>query len=468
MAFGVVEAVERTLDEAGFVHGAESAGHIVCAVSGGPDSMALLHALHAIGGRRSLAVTAAHMNHGFRPLEAEREAELAASYCAAIGVPFVYGQADVPARARERGDNAQAAARELRYRFLTDTAVACGARAVALAHHADDQAETVLMNVVRGSGLSGLSGMPFIRKSDGLELIRPLLRISKEELVAYCRLHAVPFAVDSSNLQRKYTRNRIRLDAMPQLLSINPRLTQSLNRLADIVREEDALIERLCEARAQEIVAFSERSCRLSRIAFVAEPTALQRRLIKLILNYVAGDARFPDFSMIESFRTAINGNFPPSLVVEAGGGIRLKRTYDSIVITAEADEAAPATEAADAAAQSRIAVHFEDNPRVKAPAGRNEALFDAEHVSLPLTVRTRRDGDRIEPYGLNGSKKVKDMFIDLKISPALRDRIPVVVDALGRLLWVAGVRRSRHAPVTAATRRIVRLSYEPVDSDQA
>lgn len=462
MTYGVVEAVARFVDKAGLAGGGS---HLVCAVSGGPDSMALLHALHTLADRQKFVLTAAHMNHGFRPLEAQREAELVEAYCARLGIPYVYGQADVPARVRTSGDNAQAAARELRYRFLADTAAERGAGAVALAHHADDQAETVLLHVVRGSGLSGLSGMPDTRKFEGLELIRPLLRITKEELVAFCRQYDVPFAVDGSNLQRKYTRNRVRLDVMPQLLTINPRLTQSLNRLADIVREEDAFMERLCEERAQQIAAFSERSCRLSRKAFIAEPTALQRRLIKLILNYVAGEARFPDFSTIESFRTAIEGVAPPSLVLEAGGGIRLQRTYDSIVITAEADKAVPVN--ADEAALSSVLVEFADDPQRRIPEGRHEALFDAELVSLPLEVRVRRNGDRIEPYGLNGSKKVKDMFIDLKISPAQRDRIPIVVDASGRLLWIAGIRRSRHAPITAATRRIVRLRYNPGNPDE-
>ena len=212
---------------------------IVIAVSGGPDSMVLLHVMSRLAETLRVKLVAAHMNHGFRPEEGELEADTVRRFAESLGIELAYRRVDVPEYAETERMNAQAAARELRYRFLFDTAAANGTDAVMLAHHLDDQAETILLHLLGGTALGGLSGMPILRMVNNMKLIRPMLRIDKDRIMAYAREWQVPYCVDSSNRLRKYDRNRLRLDVMPQLRAFNPQLPQALSRMADVLRQED-------------------------------------------------------------------------------------------------------------------------------------------------------------------------------------------------------------------------------------
>jgi tRNA(Ile)-lysidine synthase len=477
----LVHKTKRTIRQERLIR---SGDIVICAVSGGPDSMALWHVLLQLSHELSFTVVAAHMNHQFRGEESDQEAVLIADYAAHHKVLVEQKAVDVPRYLQQHGGNAQAVARELRYQFLVDAANKHGANRIALAHHGDDQAETVLHHFLRGSGLSGLSGMPIRRNHKNMELIRPFLRIYKLDLLAYCHGQQIPYALDSSNGLRKYTRNRIRLDIMPVLLEVNAQLPHTINRFADMVRDEDDYLEQLTQAVAERLIQFSIGQCNVSRKGFIAEPIALQRRLIKLILNYLSESASPPDFTKVEIIRTAILNEEPPSLYVEVGNSIRVQRTYDNIVCSYKKDHQQQ-DEAYEYQIDSSVSVlaipYISAVLRIQIESleaaeqqemtalghiDGTEATFDADQIKFPLLIRTRRDGDRIEPIGLNGSKKVKDMFIDLKIPPEWRKRVPLVEDANGQLLWIAGIRRSRHALVTLETRRLLRLRLEVEDQD--
>jgi tRNA(Ile)-lysidine synthase len=498
--------VRRTLRDGHPVGPGET---LVCAVSGGPDSMALLHVLARLSGEFGYSLVAAHVHHGFRMAESDAEAETVEKFSAGLGVPFRMIRVDAPGYAREAGMNAQAAARELRYRFLRETAASCGGKAIALAHHLDDQAETVLMNLMTGASLTGLAGMAPVSAADGFVYVRPLLRVRKQAILDYAAEWNIPWHTDGSNGSRAYLRNRIRLDVMPLLLKEQPRFPEALGRLAEIAREEDRFLDGLAQNRLDALAGTGEGRISLDRTAFLAEPTALQRRLIKLILNYLAGDPRFSDYRTIESIRTAIEHGSPPSLSMDLGCGIRFVRRYDRLAWERGAadDPRTPAGpydyrfDPADgelaipgvgvlrawfsdkdnrAADRPDAANRFRFAPDARFPAGGGDcgeapqpgspadladplnAAFDADALALPLTVRSRREGDRLQPFGLTGSKKVKDILIGLKIDPEWRDRVPVVADANGELLWLAGLRRSRHAPLVGETKRILWLRFEP------
>lgn len=473
----MVPVVRRTLQGNRLVSAGDA---VVCAVSGGPDSMALLHVLARLSGEGGFSVTAAHVNHGFRPGEAEAEAETVRAFAASLGVPFRMAEVDAPGFAAARGMNAQAAARELRYRFLHETAVGCGARAIALGHHLDDQAETVLMHLLSGASLTGLAGMPVVQRVDGIDRIRPLLGVRKRDIVAYAKAQGIPWHEDSSNASKAYLRNRIRMEVMPVLLREQPALPEMLGRLADVAGEEDRFLDGLARQRLARLFHVEAGRVTGDRPGFVAEPVALQRRMIKLILSYLSGDPRFSDYTKIEAMRTAIEQSSPPSLCMDAGAGIRFLRRYDRIVWTL-----ADGADAAFGPAGGVLPFDFEWAPERGPlaipgvgvfharfadrmdPGGLSprEAVFDADAVLLPLRVRSRRSGDRFEPYGLTGSKKVKDMFIDLKIDPDVRDAVPIVADADGKLLWIAGLRRSRHAPVDGKTGTVLHLRFDPEES---
>ncbi|TVX95831.1 tRNA lysidine(34) synthetase TilS [Cohnella terricola] len=430
--------------------------------------MALLHLLRTMANEESFRIVAAHVNHQFRGAESDAEAELVRRVAGEWGIPFETTELGMPAYLSDSGENAQAAAREKRYDFLKEVARNYGATYLLTAHHADDQAETVLMRVIRGTGIGGLAGIRFRRKEDELELIRPLLRITKCELLDYCKRNGVPYAVDSSNIDRHYFRNAVRLDLMPMLEPYNPRLKESLIRLADMASADDDYMEEQTLQAFREGVTPSEKGFRLERRRFRGLHVALQRRLIKLILNCSSDPRRMLDFRQVEEIATAIAQEHPTVNRLDLGDGWVLKREYDEAYIGPEPAELAGftyiVTEAASEIAIEEIGqrVRFE---RVKGsvPAdrtNRHEACFDANGISFPLRIRSRLPGDYMQPYGLNGTKKVQDMFVDAKVPRSRRDKLPLLADREGRVLWIPGMRRSSWALIGAETQETLRITF--------
>ncbi|NHN35063.1 tRNA lysidine(34) synthetase TilS [Paenibacillus agricola] len=445
---------------------------IVVAVSGGPDSVALLHLLFALAERWHWRLVVAHLNHGFRGEESEEEALFVAGIAAQLGVTFEEAHLDVPAYIRATGTNPQVAARELRYGFLREIAHKHKAAAIVLAHHADDQAETLLMRLLRGTGPAGLVGIPVRRFEKDVELVRPLLRIYKSELLDYCHAHHFAFRMDSSNLDTKYFRNEVRLDLLPRLRQYNDQLPQSLNRLSVMMAAEQDFMDMQTRAIFKEGVLQESDFCEWSKKWFCGLHVALQRRLIKLILNCLDCEADSIDFMKLEQIRDAILGETSSNLSLHIGGNLVLAREYDRIYLhndvvppkpyayTLEQDMRVLAIEETGITVES---IWLERAPQQEqwAPPvhGQNAAWFDAEQLLFPLQVRSRQDGDRMRLLGMDGSKKVKDIFIDSKIPPSIRLKTPIVMDSQEQVIWLPGVRRSSHALVTAQTRFVFCLS---------
>lgn len=471
------ETVERAILSSGLLLPGET---IVTAVSGGPDSTALLHALARLAPRFDWRLVAAHADHGFRGEESAREAESVRAQAASLGLPCEIARLDLPERLARTGGNAQAAAREARYAFLLETANRYGASKLALGHHADDQIETVLMRFVRGTGISGLSGMPARRTVGTVELVRPLLGVAKRELIGYCEEKGLPYAVDSSNEQRKYERNRYRLDVRPFLEQLNPRLGEAILRLADMAREEDAFMEAAAEREMAGNVACANGSAAFDRGWFAALPFALQRRVIKLIWNYLFTEHGELEFAHIETVRNALLQSDSPNLRLSIRDGAELVREYESVrIVRAQRQAEEPPAyrievpplkpgesrtiELPDGLLRAAL-VQASDGPspgKLKA----NEAVFDWESLRLPLTVRTWRRGDRMKLYGMQGSKKLQDLFTDHKIPASLRRKLPLLTDGAGEILWIAELRRSAHAVVSRGTSWVLYMEYSRKES---
>jgi tRNA(Ile)-lysidine synthase len=467
MNLKLLNETEKTIREERL---AEEGDRIVVAVSGGPDSMALLHILFLLKETLRFELVAAHANHGFRPAESKREAEAVERLAARFGIPYAYAELNMPAYIAKTGQNPQEASRDRRYAFLRETAERYGAAKIALAHHADDQAETVLMRIIRGTGPSGLAGIPIKRSEENVELIRPFLRIYKKELVRHCEQFGLPYCSDSSNAKRDYFRNRIRLDAMPFLQSYNEHFPEALNRLAETVRAEDEWMEAETRRAFSELAEVGKlgggSACGIDRQRFARLPLALQRRLIKLILSYVFAEKEMFDFTRIEAARKAILQEGKPHAAIDLHGRVQLVREYDRILFVEALPE--PAGYVYEIAGdcgrldlkEAKMSLEWTVMPASAAAAtlgrgDRNAACFDMAKLEMPLSVRSRMPGDRMEPFGLKGSKKVKDMFIDEKIPVSIRETIPHLVDAKGRILWIPGIRQSRHAAVSEQTERL-------------
>lgn len=447
----------------------EPGDRIVVAVSGGPDSTALLQLLFLLSGKWGWTLTAAHANHGFRPEESEREAEFIRNFAEERNIPFAYEKLDVPAYLRNRGGNPQDAARELRYRFLLRAAAERGAGRIALAHHADDQAETVLMRLLRGTGISGLSGIPAVRTEQNLKLVRPMLRMNKNEILEDLERHGVGYCTDSSNLSMKYTRNKIRLEALPYLSRFNPSIVEALNRLGELASADDDYLEQEAACAVERIAVPIADGYRFGRLAFLELHPALQRRFVKLILNYLSPVTDSQDFTAVERVRGSLRHSAKPNAELPVAGTVRLIREYDDILLVRSTrdPEQAPYAYTLDGMAgelwipEASCRLEYRTVGSGEAGLGSPHlALFDAEALRFPLTVRNRRDGDRMRVDGLNGSKKAKDIFIDEKVPAALRERMPILTDAEGMLLWIPGVRRSGLAKVADTTRHVLCIRH--------
>lgn len=442
------------------------AGAVVAAVSGGPDSMALLHLLKTMAEEAPFRLVAAHVNHRFRGAESDAEAELVRRVAAEWGVPCACAAIDVPAYIAETGMNAQAAAREKRYAFLTGTARQHACDTLLLAHHADDQAETVLMRILRGTGPGGLAGISRRRTEKGLELIRPLLRITKYELLEYCKRNGVPYAVDSSNADSHYFRNAVRLETMPMLEAHNPRLREALARLAEMTAAD----EDYMEAAAREVFDRAAKPAgdgfRLERRRFRSLHAALQRRLIKLILSCSSNPRETAQYRHVDAVVSALERESPTVVRLELGSGWELNREYEEAYIGPAVPRSLPyhyfAGEATDeiriAETGDTIRFRLLEGAWLRKPESAHEAFFDPASLRYPLQVRSRLPGDILQPDGLNGTKKVQDMFVDAKVPGSRRDRMAHLTDGDGRLLWIPGLRRSGHALVTPDTRNTLRV----------
>ena len=451
---------------------------VVVGCSGGADSSCLLHVLASGLPELGLSLTAVYVDHGLRQ-DTRAEREWVERLAQSLGVEYVGARVDVAARVRTSGESVQEAARKLRYAALRQVAEERRASKIAVGHTRTDQAETVLMQVIRGTGIRGLGGIAPVLG----EIVRPLLWISREETQAYCRAHGLEYVDDPSNASDIYLRNRIRSHLLPLLSAYNPEVERHLAQLAEIAREEDAFLAREAERAAQALFTLEEdemgTTVRLDGKALMGLSRALARRVIRLAHGVVAEGETAIDFEHVERILERAD-ECRGTIVVGRFGGVEVRNEYGRLhFVSAGTAPAAPVEERALAVpgetSHARFALRFQarivDGPleRVSAhlPPGPNRALLDWEKIAPPLTVRSRKAGDRIRPLGLDGSKKVKEILIDAKVPRDARDRVPVVADAEG-VVWVVGYALSERARADATSRKILCLDVLPIKASEA
>ncbi len=410
---------------------------VIVAVSGGGDSVALLHLLNRAKDSLGIALHVASLDHGIRGEAARQDLDFVGSLAEAWGMACTLGADDVPRRAKEWGVGIEEAARRARYRFLATVAREQGARAVAVGHHALDQAETLMMNIVRGSGLTGLRGMQVLSAMPGhpsLRLVRPLLHISKADLEAYCRRHDLPFRDDETNADIAYRRNFIRHEVMRPLLRLNPALLSAFARLSESAAIDEDFIAAQFESAVLPLVIATPARWRISKQDFAALHPALRRRLVQGAFRKLSGGAAaLSHQTTIELADWALAASAGARRDMSAA--IQMRRDYDWLCI--ERKDASPeyAQYRLIPAGSDRriIADETLDLGDLKAclstkPAAPEGGLFLAAPALLDLRLRTRRPGDRFKPRGMGGrSRKLKDWLIDRKVPRQIRDRIPLL-----------------------------------------
>lgn len=437
--------------------------NVLVAVSGGPDSVALLHALWVLREELGISLSVAHLNHGIRGEQADSEADFVQSLAARLELQAVVEKVDLHAVKEEMGLSMQEAARKVRYDFLRRTARALGANKIAVAHNADDQAETVLLNIIRGTGIDGLAGIPPVRE----EIVRPLINVFRTEIVEYLETNSLPYKTDPTNLTPTYMRNRVRLELIPLLESrFNPGVKNALVSLSELARAESDLIRVETEHAYRRLASISEAGVELRADDLPEMHEALARRTLRMAIEQVKGDLRDIELRHLDKILESARKAEDFTLTLPSGEvQVTLEAGILRIFQPEEPPELPPPFEQA-LEIPGRISLKMlglEIIAEIEEPGGPYPdvsagAVLDIEKIQGELIARSWRSGDRMTPLGMQGRKKLHDMFIDAKIPRWERYSIPVICDD-EKIVWAPGLAVSELAKVDVSTRKVVRLA---------
>ena len=436
---------------------------ILVALSGGPDSVALLHAIAELGKSEEYRLRAAHLNHGLRGDESDRDEAFCRDLCTRLNIEFI--------TERARGlslemPNLEEAARYARHDFLNRTAEKTGADFIALGHHEDDQAETVLMRLLRGAGVAGLAAMA---EAGPGRFIRPMLSIGRRDILDYLHSIKAEFVTDSSNLSSAMLRNRVRIDLMPMLdRDYAPEVSRRLAALAGEMRAVDSFLSR---AAAQEFPAIEDAETGLDLMRFAQLDPALRIPVLRLFLAAHLGSLRRLNRDHLDGL-VALCLAGPVNGEISLPGGWRASREYQRLRVVKDSRVAPTkfsepiafegATEVGEAGFAFEATVVGAGD--IAMPADHDSAIFDLRAVAESgLVARSFRPGDRIHPLGVAGTRKVKDVFIDKKVPPGDRARFPIVA-AGSDIVWLPGLLRGDGALVSKTTETALRIKARRIE----
>ena len=423
---------------------------IAIGVSGGPDSLALLHFLFEQQEKKSLSIVAVHVDHMFRGEESYLDAMFVKGYCEERGIPFEMKRVDVPAYMKQTGLSSQQAARQCRYQFFEEVMKKYNLHYLALGHHGDDQIETVLMRLTRGSSGKARAGIPFSRQIGNSLIFRPFLCLVKEELEAYCAQQGLMPRIDPSNAGESYSRNRFRNRVLPFLKQENPAVHEHFQRFSEEVQSDENYLIELTKKKLNKVMKKEDEQTTIDISSFQEMPMPLQRRAIKLILNYLYKE-RPASLSAIHIEKIfSIIRSPHPSGTLDFPNGLRIIRSYGNCHFQLNPSRREDycfelsGTDKVVLPNGDMVAAQLLETLPGK-DASSDRFIIDLQQSGIPLMIRNRQNGDRMTLKGMAGSKKVKDIFIDLKIPLAERDEWPIVTDREGNVLWLPGLKKSNH-----------------------
>ena len=457
---------------------------LIVAVSGGPDSLALLYSLHTLRDSLGFRLHGAHLDHGLRGAEAEEDARFVAETFQSLSLPFTVERADVPSFRAERHLSLEEAARKVRYTFLGRVASEVQADAVVLGHTADDQAETVLMNILRGTGLTGLRGMAPLtlgsisQDMPEVALLRPLLEVIREETEAYCRARGLCPRRDETNLSTDFTRNRLRHELLPQLQQYNPSIKEALRRLSRSAAQDMAYLEKGVDRAWAALVNINKepQGLTLNRKAFSSLDPAIQHHLLRRAVSQVKGDLEDVEQNHIQDMARLMKGR--PGKSLNLPGRVSFSVSYESATLALAQEDLCPLPTLegehklkvpgqtvigdwrVDCSLITPDGTPQEDIGEPRGGGDSYAAVLSLETVGSHLWVRTRQPGDRFQPLGMAQDKKLQDFMVDAKIPRSWRDRVPLVVSPAG-IVCVVGYRIADWARVDEGTSKKIRLRFQ-------
>lgn len=458
---------------------------LVIGVSGGPDSMALLNLLLGLNQQLNwnLDLHVAHLNHKLRPQEAEEDAAFVQAAADAHSLACTIQSSDVAALAEVEGQSTEEIGRRERYEFYERVCLQAGSKMIALAHQSDDNAETILQRILRGTGVRGLAGIPRTRRlSPGSEItvVRPILRRSRDWVMAYLADEGIPYREDVTNLSNEPLRNRIRNKILPDLAAdVNPQVKEALNRLGEQAQwAAEYLKETVERTFATLIVSRNDQVLTINADALGRKSRIVQTEIIRLAYRSFGLGEQDLAFTHL---RAAFDLLADPASgrQVQFPRGMTIEKRYGHLIFSLPTDE--PREEISP-----EIAVHLPGRTvlpirrleincevqdvmdgeiqQLRKRGGKMEEFVDMDAVRPPLVVRTRKAGDRFFPLGAPGSKKLADFLIDTKVDPKSRTRVAVLCDQLGPI-WVIGHRLDERVKMTALTKRVLHLTAKPMET---
>ncbi|AJA49773.1 tRNA(Ile)-lysidine synthase [Clostridium pasteurianum DSM 525 = ATCC 6013] len=438
---------------------------VIVAVSGGPDSMCLLHVLNRIKDKLNIKIIAAHVNHCLRGNESDEDEVYVKEFCSKLNIDFYSTRVDINRFSKEKGLSSEMAGRAARYEFFENIKSKVGAQKIAIAHNANDQAETILMRIMRGTGIAGIVGIKPVRDKI---FVRPLIKIGREEIESYCKKEHINPRIDNTNLTNIYSRNKVRLELIPYIKrNFNEDIITTLNRLSDTVNVDNDYLEYIssqkyklfCDEKKDEIIIHKE--------AFL-EHKAIIARIIRKSICYLLNNTynfekkHILDIINLQLHKTGTNLDLPKNIKVYNNYGDISIYFKNEKIINKDNNEYELFT-GKNIIQSKKIIITIKTlskNNRVNFKENNFIKYFDYYKIKDKIILRYRKKGDKFIPIGMSGNKKLKDMFIDMKIEKSLRDKIPLICFG-SEIAWIVGYRVSDKFKVDENTIKILEIKFE-------
>jgi tRNA(Ile)-lysidine synthase len=434
---------------------------IVVGVSGGPDSMCLLNILLTLSKEFDLIIFVVHINHCLRE-EADFEENYVRNFCDKSNIKFFSKKTDISTLAKQNKVSTEEIAREVRYNFFYEILKQTGSNKIAVAHNANDNAETILMNILRGCGPDGLTGISEINQN----IIRPLIDIKRSEIEEYCSENMIQTMIDKTNLESVYMRNKIRNNIIPYLQEFNPDIIAGLNKMGNIIQEEEEFIEEYIDEEYKEIKIDDKEKVILDKEKFIHLKTGLQRRILRKAVFEFCGSLKNISFNAIDNailiIKDSHNGN-----IVKITNKVKILINYNKLEFFDEKEEKKDFIYELNIPGMtyiheldSYVSVEIADADKVPdIIKEKNKKIFDIAKTGKKLYLRNRKNGDYFYPTGMTGTKKIKDFFSDNKIELYERDRIPILTNE-NDIIWVVGMRSSKKFLKDKSTKEVIIINY--------
>lgn len=455
----LIETVKETIKKYAMISQDE---HLLIALSGGPDSVCLLKVLSMLKDELKISLSAIYIDHRLRLDETPLEIDFCKKICASLSIPITIKSIDVSSFALSEKISKQEAARELRYRAFYEAAFELKADKIVIGHNADDQAETILIRLIRGAGPLGLSGIPPVRR----KIIRPLIEVERVEIEAFMDVHNIGFVVDSSNLTDRYVRNKIRHIIMPEIKKINPSVVKTISRTADIYRSEERYFDILVTKSIMKMISRkNDESIELFITPLQILDPVILRRVLRRAVDETKGLKGITFIHIEDIIKLIKNGKSGDRIYLP--GNIRVIKKYSVLAITSEEPKKLntyildnPCSIYLKEAFLTLFVELVERDEMENIGDDRKIAFLNAEKLNFPLSVRARINGDYFYPLGFGKKKKLQDYFVDEKIPRDERDAIPLLINN-DEIVWVVGHRIDERYKVDKNVKKVLKCNIK-------